>query len=137
MTDFGTWSRRACLSLLAGVTAAAANAQAQASDPMRAFDLNNDDVLDIAEVRTAAAARFDEMNPDGDDALDPREAAPAMTAEQFRQADKQNRGVITKAEYLAYVERMFLQADPDGDGALYRADLETGQGQIVLRLIGR
>ncbi len=108
--------------------------EAQAS-PMRAYDIDKDGTLDLAEVKSAAAARFDELNPDGDDKLDPKEAAPALPADAFRQADADGDGTVDKAEYLAYVERMFLRANPDKDGSLDRKELGTAAGQRLMRLL--
>lgn len=108
--------------------------EAQA-DPMRAFDVNKNGKLELAEVKSAAAARFDELNPDGDDALDEREAAPVLPGEAFRAADADKNGTVSKAEYLAYVERMFDAANPDGDGALERAELDGKAGQGLMKLL--
>lgn len=108
--------------------------EAQA-DPMRAFDVNKDGKLGLAEVKSAAAARFDELNPDHDDSLDEREAAAVLPGEAFRQADTDKNGTVNKAEYLAYVEQIFKMANPDGDGTLDRAELESKAGQGLMRLL--
>ncbi len=108
--------------------------EAQAS-PMRAYDIDKDGTLDLAEVKSAAAARFDELNPDNDDKLDPKEAAPALSAEAFRQADTDGDGTVNKAEYLACVERLFLRANPDKDGSLDQKELDTPAGRDLLRLL--
>lgn len=108
--------------------------EAQA-DPMLAFDIDKNGVLSLAEVKSAAAARFDELNPDQDDSLDEKEAAPALKDQAFRQADGNGDGKISKAEYLAYVERMFLLANPDKDGTLDRAELGGDAGQALMRLL--
>ncbi len=105
------------------------------ADPLRAFDIDKDGTLDLAEVKSAAAARFDELNPDADDSLDGREAAPVLQGDAFRQADSNGDGTINKAEYLAYVERMFLLANPDKDGTLDRAELDSEAGKALLRLL--
>lgn len=105
------------------------------ADPMRAFDIDKDGTLDLAEVKSAAAARFDELNPDQDDSLDEREAAPVLQGEAFRQADGNGDGKVSKAEYLAYVERMFLLANPDKDGTLDRAELNSEAGRALMRLL--
>ena len=107
----------------------------QQADTLRAFDIDKDGTLDLAEVKSAAAARFDEMNPDADDSLDEREAAPVLQGQAFRQADTNGDGKVSKAEYLAYVERMFLLANPDKDGTLDRAELTGEAGQALLRLL--
>ena len=105
------------------------------SDPLRAFDIDKDGTLDLAEVKSAAAARFDELNPDADDSLDEREAAPVLQGQAFRQADADGDGKVNKAEYLAYAERMFLLANPDKDGTLDRTELASEAGQALLRLL--
>lgn len=108
--------------------------EAQA-DPLRAFDINKDGKLDAAEAKSAAAARFDELNPDGDDSLDEREATPVLSGDAFRQADTNKDGKVNKAEYLAYVERMFDRANPDNDGTLDRAELDNEAGRALLHLL--
>ena len=105
------------------------------ADPLRAYDIDKDGTLDLAEVKSAAAARFDELNPDADDSLDEREAAPVLQGQEFRQADANGDGKISRAEYLAYVERAFLLANPDKDGTLDRAELESPAGRALLRLL--
>ena len=132
------------LAQLAGATAALAQAAPEPSgrrpteaqaDPMRAFEIEKDGKLDPAEIKSAAAARFDELNPDLDDAMDEREAASVLQGQAFRQADANGDGQINKAEYLAYVERIFETANPDKDGTLERAELETPAGQALMRLL--
>ena len=108
--------------------------EAQA-DPMRAFDVNKDGKLELAEVKSAAAARFDELNPDQDDKLDEREAAPVLPGEAFRTADTDKDGTVSKAEYLAYVEQMFNAANPDKDGSLERAELDSKAGQALMKML--
>ena len=108
--------------------------EAQA-DPMQAFDVNKNGKLELAEVKSAAAARFDELDPDQDDSLDMREAGSVLQGDAFRQADTDGNGTVNKAEYLAYVERMFAAANPDKDGTLERAELETAAGRALLALL--
>ncbi len=108
--------------------------EAQA-DPMVAFDVNKNGKLELAEVKSAAAARFDELNPDQDDSLDAREAASVLQGDVFRRADTDGDGTVNKAEYLAYVERMFELANPDKDGSLEPAELQTEAGRALLALL--
>lgn len=108
--------------------------EAQA-DPMRAFDINKDGKLDLAEAKSAAAARFDELNPDQDDSLDAREARSVLKGQAFRKADPDADGTVSKAEYLAYVEQAFAAADTDKDGSLDRAELKTKAGRTLLALL--
>lgn len=105
------------------------------SDPMQAFDIDKNGRLELAEVKSAAAARFDELNPDLDDKLDTREAGAFLQGEAFRRADTDGDGTVNKAEYLAYVEKMFELANPDKDGSLDRAELNTKAGQALIKLL--
>lgn len=104
-------------------------------DPMLAFDVNKNGKLELAEVKSAAAARYDELNPDLDDKLDRKEALGVLQGTEFRAADPDKDGTINKAEYLAYVERLFRRANPDKDGTLERKELNTPAGKALLRLL--
>ena len=104
------------------------------ADPFLALDINKNGKIDAAEAKSAAAARFDDVNPALDDALTPQEAAPLLDAAAFREVDADGDGTINKAEYLAYVERMFNKANPAPDG-LDRAQLDTDAGRALLRLM--
>ncbi len=105
------------------------------ADPLRAFDIDKDGTLDLAEVKSAAAARYDELNPDLDDRMDRREAAPVLPGAAFAQADTNHDGAIDKAEYLAYAERRFRAANHDRDGTLDRKELTTKAGRVLLRML--
>ncbi len=105
------------------------------ADPMLAYDIDKDGTLDLAEVKSAAAAHFDELNRDQDDTLDAHEAAPVLTRQQFRQADTDKDGSVSKAEYLAYVEQAFRRANRDNDGTLDRKELASPAGKALLRLL--
>lgn len=102
---------------------------------MQAFDIDKNGTLDLAEVKSAAAAHFDEMNPDADDKLDPHEAAPALSAKAFHQADADHDGTVDKAEYLAAVERAFKLADHDKDGTLDQKELNSPAGKTLMKLL--
>lgn len=105
------------------------------ADPFRAFDINKDGLLDAAEVKSAAAARFDELNPDQNDQLDPREAAPVLSGEAFRQADRDRNGQVDKAEYLDLADRLFLATDANGDKRLSPEEFASERGQMLMRLL--
>lgn len=110
-------------------------AEERQADPIRAFDIEKDGRLDAAECKSAAAARFDELNPALDDKLDARAAAPALDAQAFRLADANGDGQVNKAEYLAHVERLFRDADADKNETLVRAELDSERGRALLRLL--
>ena len=110
--------------------------QEKQPDLMRAFDLDRDGVLNLAETKSAAAKRYDDINPDLDDALDRQEARRrSLAVGVFREADTDRNGAVSKAEWLALVERRFEAADPDRDGSLSRAELRSDRGKAVARFL--
>lgn len=110
--------------------------QERQRDLMRAFDLDRNGVLSLAETKSAAAKRYDDLNPDLDDALDRREARRrSLAGATFREADTDSNGAVNKAEWLALVERRFQAADPDSDGTLDRAELRSERGKAVARFM--
>jgi Ca2+-binding EF-hand superfamily protein len=103
---------------------------------MRALDLDRNGTLSLAETKSAAAKRYDDLNPDLDDALDRREARRrSLAGATFREADTDSNGAVNKAEWLALVERRFQAADPDSDGTLDRAELRSERGKAVARFM--
>ena len=103
---------------------------------MRAYDLDNDGTMDLAEAKSAAAKHYDDLNPDLDDALDREEARRhSLAPATFRAADADRSGTVNKAEWLALVERRFKAADPDNDGAVSRAELRSDKGKALARLM--
>jgi len=53
-----------------------------------------------------------------------------VTDKEFKAADPDNDGTLSKDEYLALVERLFKAADVDHDGALSPAEFRSA---IALR----
>lgn len=103
---------------------------------MRALDLDRNGALSLAEAKSAAAKRYDDMNPDLDDALDRREAGRnPLAAKAFREADSDRNGTVNKAEWLALVERRFEAADADRDGGLNGTELRSERGKAVARFL--
>jgi len=105
------------------------------ADPLRAFDIDKDGTLDLAEVKSAAAARYDELDPKLDDNMDQHQAASALRGAAFRQADTNHDSKLSKAEYLAYAERRFHATDHEGDGKLDHKELSSKAGQALMRLL--
>ena len=110
--------------------------QERRRDLVRAFDLDRDGALNLAETKSAAAKRYDDLNPDLDDALDRQEARRhSLAAGVFREADTDRNGTVNKAEWLALVERRFEAADSDRGGSLSRAELRSEPGKAVARFL--
>lgn len=110
--------------------------QERQRDLMRAIDIDRDGTLDLAEAKSAAAKRYDDLNPELDDALDRQEATRrSLASATFRAADADRNGVVNKAEWLALVERRFQAADPDRDGTVSRAELRSDRGKSLARFL--
>jgi Ca2+-binding EF-hand superfamily protein len=130
-------SRRSIL-LLSGTFLAGESSFALAAsghDPIKAFDLDADGTLDLAEVKKAAANLFARLDPDHDGTLDKRELAGRLSPGELAAADPDHDGTLTLDEYLAVVEKRFNAANRDGDGTLDAKELRTPAGRSLLRLL--
>lgn len=115
------------------------SAPAMAGTPQAAiakYDKDHDKTLDLAEVKSAAAAFFARLDRDGDGTLDAAELRGVITPAALRAADPDNDGTLSKREYLALAEKLFKAADADHDGSLSARELSTPAGQRLLRVIG-
>jgi Ca2+-binding EF-hand superfamily protein len=99
------------------------------------YDKDSDRTLDLAEVTTAANARFERLNKDADTTLDMREVKGVIGAKAFAAADSDHDGTLSKDEYLALVQKLFKQADTDQDGTLNKQELSSKAGRMLKRLI--
>ncbi|WP_375411334.1 EF-hand domain-containing protein [uncultured Bradyrhizobium sp.] len=104
-------------------------------NPIRMFDTDNDGTLDLAEVKRAASALFDRLDPDHDGTLDKRELAGRLTTRELAAADPDRDGTLNRDEYLAVVEQRFNAANPDKDGTLDPRELSSNAGKALLRLL--
>jgi len=105
------------------------------SDIVAKSDTDNDQTLSLAEVKTAAAARFDKLDKDADGTLDSKEVTNIIGPKTFKAADPDNDGTLTKDEYLALVETLFKKADIDHDGTLSVTELKSNAAKVLRRLI--
>ena len=104
-------------------------------DPGR-FDLDHDGTLTLAEVKSAAAYRFDKLDADHDGTLTRREISGRVSPAGFRQANPDKDGTLDKAEYLKLVEQRFDVAagGPDktiATGALAASDAGKRLSQLM------
>jgi len=96
---------------------------------------HKDMTLDLAEVKTAASARFDKLNQDGDSTLEAAEVEGVIGTKLFKLADPDHDGTISKDEYLALVEKLFKKADRDNDGSLSVDELKSKSALQLKKLI--
>jgi Ca2+-binding EF-hand superfamily protein len=99
------------------------------------FDTDNDGTVDLAEAKKAASALFDKLDRRKDGTLHRRELRGRLNPSQFKAADPDNDGTLTKDEYLAVVEQRFKAADPDNDGTLDAKELASRAGRALVRLL--
>ena len=123
--------------LLGGVLGAQLVSRSVSAAPPSAFsvvsktDTDNDNTLDLAEVKAAASAKFDTLNKDADGTLDAKEVEGIIGAKTLKTADLDNDGTLTKDEYLALVEKLFKMADVDHDGTLSVQELKSEAGRTL------
>jgi Ca2+-binding EF-hand superfamily protein len=108
---------------------------ASKTGPVVSFDTDNDGTVDLDEAKKAASALFDKLDTDKDGTLDFKELHGRLTRLEFGAADPDNDGTLTKDEYLAVVEKRFSAADRDNDGTLSAAELKTGAGRSLSKLL--
>ncbi|MGB6177090.1 MAG: EF-hand domain-containing protein [Methylocella sp.] len=102
---------------------------------LAALDKDHDGTLDLAEVKDAATSVFDKLDKDSDAALDRTEIGGRVDTKEFKGADPDRDGTLTKDEYLGLVEKLFNAADADKDGTLTAKELKSKAGRALVRLI--
>jgi Ca2+-binding EF-hand superfamily protein len=93
------------------------------------------DTLSPDEVKTAAAAKFDKLDKNGDAHLDADEARELLGDKAFKLADSDDDGSIDKKEFLALAEKLFKRADVDRDGSVDTKELNGPNGKMLKRLL--
>ena len=104
-------------------------------DPMKALDISEDGLIDVAEAKSAAAARYNVLNPTFDEQVDRRAAAASLAGDEFDRADADKNGMVNKAEYVGLIDSRHGEADTDKDGKLSRSELEGKGSEALLRLL--
>jgi Ca2+-binding EF-hand superfamily protein len=122
---------------VSGVCASSLHA-ADAAGVLKKWDPDKDGTLDLAEVKNAAKARFEQLDVDHDGTLDAKELAKAgINKSELAKHDPDKDATLDQTEYFTLVDEHFKAADPDKDGTIDVAELKTKAGQSLLRLIGR
>lgn len=110
--------------LLAGGTAALAQAPSPTAAAMPKADTDRDGVVTRAEAQAAADARFAALdtNKDGKLTRDDRRAARAGKP----RADANGDGALTRAEAMAAAAARFAARDTNGDGTITQEERPAG-----------
>ena len=133
-------------SLILGAALAVALGGVAAAQDTRAgrVDRDGDRRVSLAEMQTAAAARFarNDLNRDGQLTRDERKAARQTTRAQrverrgerqnavFARRDANRDGVLAQAEARRRLQARFAQLDANRDGGLTQAELQAGRQAI-------
>jgi hypothetical protein len=105
------------------------------ADAVKTFDTDNDETLDLQEVKKAAAAEFAKLDRDHEGTLDAHELRGRLSAKDLKAADPDHDGTLTMDEYLAIVAQRFDAANADHDGTLDVKELATPAGRKLLLLL--
>lgn len=136
-SHLGSWAVLGAFILLTGLSAQpliASNPGAVAI--IARYDRNHDKALDLSEVKAAAASHFAALDSKGDGKLTASEVSGVIPQSEFKAADTNNDGRISKKEYLALAEKLFREANPDDDGTLEAKELESKAGRRLVALMG-
>ncbi len=141
MTALRTMKGVAALLLAAGsfmlLQAPAAWAQTSGADAVKTLDTDNDGTLDLAECKAAGAAMFDKLDADKSTTLDQQELGDRATITMV--ATPQGRMLFqtrpSKDDYVGFIVKQFDRADPNHEGTLDAKELETEEGQALVKLL--
>jgi hypothetical protein len=109
-------------------------ALAKAPAPLAALDTDKDGTVDSGEINKATEALFDRLDTDKDDTLEPKELQGRLSKKEFKDADPDNDGTLTRDEFLNAAGSLLKDADPDKDGTLDAKELGSKPGKALLRL---
>jgi len=107
---------------------------ARPATPLTTLDTDKDGTLDSAEINKAAETLFDRLDKDKDETLEPKELQGRLSRKDFKAADPDNDGTLTRDEFLSAAGNLFKGADPDNDGTLDAKELASKPGKALLRL---
>lgn len=124
--------------LMTTLSFAAIPGLAQTQDPTRhlranltSIDADGDGVISRAELRTAKAARWQQIDRNGDgylgeDDFPPGAAQRARTQlAEIAHLDRNGDGKISRDEFLDGPASAFMQADTNSDGILTRSEVDV------------
>jgi EF hand len=104
---------------------------------VKMLDTDNDGTLDLAECKAAGAATFDKLDADKSATLDQGElgdrATITIVSSPHGRMFFQTRP--SKDDYVGFIVKQFERADPDHEGKLDAKELETEEGQSLVKLL--
>lgn len=113
------------------------NPGARLEKAFQKLDRNKDGVLDRSEIEAQRARQFQRLDANKDGAIDQSEIEAVVKKreakggnggdkilKQFKAADRDGDGRVTKAEFIEKLPPWFKRADANGDGKVTRKELE-------------
>ena len=76
-----------------------------------------------------------EINPDGDTTLEADELEGPVDAAGLKAADPDADASLDEKEYMTLGKKQFKAANPDNDGTVDLKELESSEGQKLMKLI--
>ena len=108
---------------------------AHAASALSSIDVAKDGKIDLLEAKAAASAVFDKLDKDSSGVLNRNELKGRLSAEGWERAGPEGDDSLTRDEYVAFVVKDFEHADTNHDGEVDAKELETPEGQSLLRLL--
>lgn len=99
-------------------------------------DHGSNDTLTLEQANKAAESHFGRLDTDHDGTVDKNELIPAGVSDKdftFIDPDKDN--LVQKDEYLHLIKQKFDTADRDHNNKLTKDELNSEDGQSLMRLI--
>jgi hypothetical protein len=79
--------------------------------------------------------RFGDLDGDGDGSLDQKEAGIRLPTKDFKTADTDADGALSKNEYFRYADGLFRLADANKDDALDDKEFNSKVGKKLIQLL--
>lgn len=112
-------------------------AEMSGADAVKMHDTDNDATLDLAECKAAGAATFDKLDADKSTTLDQEELGDRATITLVSTPGSRMmfQARPSKADYIGFIVKQFDRADPDHEGKLDANELDTEEGQELVKLL--
>src|SRR5271170_65457 len=109
-----------------------------APDPaafIKRWDRSGKGLLDLKAVDNAAIVKFNMLDTGHNGRLTQPQLAGELTPQEFVAANPDGDTTIGAEEWFDLVRQRFNAANPDHDGSLSLDELQTPQGQALLKLV--
>lgn len=123
--------------VLFAVVPAMAQTIPSGADVLKTYNKDGDATLELSEVIHLSSKLYAEINPDGDQTLEPDETKGRLTAKDWKAANKDGDDTLEMDEWLSIARKRFARADKNKDGKLSAAELDSKAGRGVVVMIAK